>query len=309
MGYSGNPTHGFSVNEPATISVCVVCRNEADRLADCLTSVAWADELLVMDLESTDGSAELARAHGATVITRAPHPVVEPLRDEIAGHAHGTWLLVVDPDERVRPGLAEALRDAARRPDIDAVVLPRTNFDFGWAPLSPSQRYEPQLRMYRRTVVSWPHFPNRLPDVPPDRTLQLPSRDDLALEHDRNRSVEEAAARLVRYPIVQARAMAEEGRVFSANEMLRDLAGRAGRYFVDNRAWEEGVPGLVRAAVLLNYHVFVWVAFWQVSGAPRTTEDDRVVRRLGHALLAARTAARAAAVAARAAGNVRSRLP
>jgi glycosyltransferase involved in cell wall biosynthesis len=261
------------------ISVCIVCRNEADKLADCLASVAWADEVLVMDLESTDGSDGLARRAGAVVVRRAPHPVVEPLRDEIAEHARGTWVLAMDPDERVRPGLAQALRAAAQRTDVDAVVLPRMNVDFGWAPESPAQRFEPQLRMYRRSAVSWPHFPNRLPSVPAERTLRLEARDDLVLEHHRNRSVAETAERLVRYPTAQAQAMLDAGQVFSAADMLHLLGRKARRYYVEERAWEEGVPGLVRATVRLNHHVHVWMAFWQLSGAPRTPEDDAAVRR------------------------------
>src|SRR5689334_8590702 len=58
--------------EAPRISVCIVCRNEADRLAPCLESVAWADEAIVMDLDSTDGSAALAESYGARVVRRAP---------------------------------------------------------------------------------------------------------------------------------------------------------------------------------------------------------------------------------------------
>jgi (heptosyl)LPS beta-1,4-glucosyltransferase len=60
------PSREQAAPEPAAIqiSVCIVCRNEADRLPACLASVAWADEILVMDLASTDTSAAVARAHG-----------------------------------------------------------------------------------------------------------------------------------------------------------------------------------------------------------------------------------------------------
>ena len=69
------------------ISVCIVCRNEADRLAPCLASVAWADEVIVMDLESEDDSADVAARHGARVIERSPLPIVEPLREELVDGA------------------------------------------------------------------------------------------------------------------------------------------------------------------------------------------------------------------------------
>lgn len=275
-----------------TISACIVCRNEARKLGACLDSVSWADEILVLDLSSEDGSADVARSHGATVISREPHPVVEPLRDEIADHATSDWILALDPDERVRAGLASELRSLARRSDIDAVVMPRMNIDFGWEPSAPQQRYEPQLRMYRRVAVRWPHVPNALPVVSADRLATVPPRDELTLEHLRNVNVAETADRLVRYAPAQAQAMLDAGQEFSAAAMRRELGRVAGNHFLRNRAWEEGVPGIVRATVLVNHHVYVWIAFWQLSGAPRTPEDDRVVQRFGRVLAVAAGARR-----------------
>jgi (heptosyl)LPS beta-1,4-glucosyltransferase len=279
-------------DQPASvgsIAVCMVCRNEADRLPAALASVAWADEILLLDLQSDDGSGDLARAAGARVHVRPPHPIVEPLRDEVAGHSRCEWVLVLDPDERVRPGLAEALQAAARRDDVDAVVIPRMNIDFGWPPSTPLHRYEPQLRMYRRSAVQWPRFPNALPKVPAERVLRLPTDDEHVLEHDRNRCVEETADRLMRYAPAQGRAMLERGQEFSAAEMTRVLRVQFERHVLEARAWEDGVPGLVRAGVLINHHFFVWVSFWQLSGADRTEADDRFVRRLGVGLRAVGT--------------------
>jgi (heptosyl)LPS beta-1,4-glucosyltransferase len=51
--------------DQAPISVCIVCRNEADKLQACLESVTWACEILVMDLQSSDASADLAQRYGA----------------------------------------------------------------------------------------------------------------------------------------------------------------------------------------------------------------------------------------------------
>src|SRR5204863_7347848 len=133
--------------EAAAISVCIVCRNEAQKLALCLDSVSWAGEIIVMDLSSDDDSAAVAEAHGAHVITRKPYPIVEPLRNELAALAHCAWVLALDPDERISPGLGNVLTELARRDDLDAVVIPRMNWDLGYPPSDPIQRYEPQLRM------------------------------------------------------------------------------------------------------------------------------------------------------------------
>ncbi len=266
------------------ISACIVCRNEADRLGPCLESIGWVDEILLMDLESTDASAALAREHGAVVIRREPLPIVEPLRNAIAAHARNAWILALDPDERVTPGLAAALREIAARDDVDAVVIPRMNIDLGHAPSSPVQRYEGQLRMYRRDRVTWPLFPNTLPKVPPERLVTLPKRDDVVLVHDRNRNLPEALERAIRYGTAEAQAMVDAGQTFSASAMARVMLRAIDRQVFEAKAWRDGVPGLLRAAILVNYKLSVWTSFWQLSGGRRDPADDRLVNHAGRLL-------------------------
>ncbi|MEA2361217.1 MAG: hypothetical protein QOD71_362 [Thermoleophilaceae bacterium] len=266
------------------ISVCIVCRNEADKLGPCLESVRWAGEVVLLDLDSEDGSVELAQAAGARVVRHAPVPVVEAVRNVVADAATGEWILALDPDERVSPGLAAELRRVSERSDIDAVVVPRMNFDFGYPATSPLQRYEPQLRMYRRAAVRWPGFPNALPEVREDRVLLVASRDELTLVHDRNRNIPEALDRVRRYAPMQAQAMIDAGEEFTARRMVLTLGEKLYRHFVLARALRDGVPGLLRAGLLVAFHLYVWAAFWHQSGAQRTAQDDRLLRRLDTAL-------------------------
>jgi glycosyltransferase involved in cell wall biosynthesis len=266
------------------ISACIVCRNEADRLGPCLESVSWADEIVVLDLQSEDGSAQLARAAGARVLEHPPVPIVEAVRNVVADAAAGEWILALDPDERVSPGLAAELRRVSVRADLDAVVVPRMNYDFGYPASSPLQRYEPQLRMYRRARVRWPTFPNALPEVSEARVLRLEPRDELTLAHDRNRNIPEAIERVRRYAPAQAQAMIDAGEVFTARRMLLTLGEKLYRHFVLARALRDGVPGLMRAGLLVAFHLYVWAAFWHQSGARRTPGDDRLLRGLDRAL-------------------------
>lgn len=266
------------------ISACIVCRNEADKLGPCLESVSWADEIVLLDLQSEDGSAQLARAAGARVLEHPPVPIVEAVRNVVADAATGEWVLALDPDERVSPGLAAELRRVSVRADLDAVVVPRMNYDFGYPASSALQRYEPQLRMYRRARVRWPTFPNALPEVSEARVLRLEPRDELTLAHDRNRNIPEAIERVRRYAPAQAQAMIDAGEVFTARRMLLTLGEKLYRHFVLARALRDGVPGLMRAGLLVAFHLYVWAAFWHQSGARRTSADDRLLRGLDRAL-------------------------
>lgn len=273
-----------TIVQEACISVCIVCRNEADKLPRCLESVQWADEILVMDLSSEDESRSVAERYGAHTFSREPYPIVEPLRNELSVRARNDWVLALDPDESVTPKLADALKELAQRDDLDAIVIPRMNYDLGYPPSNPIQRYEPQLRMYRRSRVQWPDVPNTLPSVQDDRKFHLPQSDDMVIIHDRSRNVPEVLERVIRYAPMQAQSMLDDGQRFSAHAMFSALAAQVDKEFFRAEAWKDGLPGVLRAVILVGYKFYVWTAFWQLSGAQRTEADDRLVQHLGATL-------------------------
>jgi hypothetical protein len=234
-----------------------------------------------MDLSSSDGSAALARERGARVVERDPVPIVELVRNEVAAAASHEWILAMDPDERAAGGLGNELRRVSARDDVDAVAIPVMNYDFGHLASSAIHRFDPKIRLYRRDRVTWPAEPNELPDVPADRLLTLPQRDDLVLVHDRNRTIPEALDRAIRYAPAEAQALIDSGEIFTARKMFLRLARKARKQYVEARAFDDGVPGFVRATVLVTFHFYVWASFWQLSGAKRTPADDRFVRRVG----------------------------
>lgn len=288
-----------------TISVCIVCRDEAELLEPCLASVAWADEIVVLDLQSTDASAEIARRHGARVISHDPIPIVEAVRNVVAEAAVGDWILALDPDERVSENLGRELQRLRSRADLDAVSIPFMNCDLGFPESRPLRGYSSRPRFYRRARVRWPSEPNALPQIPAARLLELPGRDDLVIVHDRNRTVPEAIERALRYAPAEAQSMVDRGEVFTARAMFRALGGKAYKHFVIARPWRDGLPGFLRAGILVAFYFYVWAAFWQLSGRGRTAEDDRFVAQVSAPLRFLPAAASAARLVGRARGQFR----
>jgi hypothetical protein len=95
--------------------------------------------------------------------------------------------------------------------------------------------------------------------------------------------------------------------VFSARAMFVSLGTRAKRQFIDGKAWRDGVPGMLRAAILVGFHFYIWAAFWQLSGARRTPEDDRFVQRVGRWLERGQRGYRAVTAPARIVGRLGDR--
>ena len=124
---------------PATlpITALVVSRNEAPLLRRCLPSIAFCEEIIVVDLESDDDTREVAAAHGARLIPHELVPIGEWARVDAAPLARHDWLLFLDPDEEVTAGLVAEI--ARRFPELDdevGVVFAPSRFFFGSEPLA-----------------------------------------------------------------------------------------------------------------------------------------------------------------------------
>lgn len=96
---------------PPLLSVILITKNEAANVAGCLASVAFADEWIVVDAGSTDATAQIAREHGATVITTDDWPGFGVQKNRALAAARGRWVLSIDADERVTPVLANNIRE------------------------------------------------------------------------------------------------------------------------------------------------------------------------------------------------------
>ena len=92
------------------LSVIVITRNEAERLPTCLRSVAFADEIVVVDSGSTDGTQDLARRLGARVVETADWPGYGPQKQRALEAATGDWVLSLDADEWLDDELAAGVQ-------------------------------------------------------------------------------------------------------------------------------------------------------------------------------------------------------
>ncbi len=94
------------------LSVIVITKNEAARIEACLASVAFADEWIVVDSQSSDDTADRARRAGAQVLSFADWPGFGAQKQRALDRASGRWVLSIDADERVTPELAASIRAA-----------------------------------------------------------------------------------------------------------------------------------------------------------------------------------------------------
>ncbi|MFZ4479680.1 MAG: glycosyltransferase family 2 protein [Rhodoferax sp.] len=115
------------------LSVIIITFNEAANIKACLESVSFADQVLVLDGGSTDGTTELARAMGAQVHVAPDWPGFGRQKNRALDLARHPWVLSLDADERVTPELAGQIRQAIERGGSEAFQIPRlTQFCGRW---------------------------------------------------------------------------------------------------------------------------------------------------------------------------------
>src|SRR5258708_29144379 len=115
----------------ATITAVVHTRNSEQTLGKCLRSVAWCDEIFVIDMDSSDGTIEIAKKHGAKIFSlRATHAYADPIRNEYLQKVKTDWTIIVDSDEEVPPTLAEKLKELMLVAGVNGYSIPRKNIIF-----------------------------------------------------------------------------------------------------------------------------------------------------------------------------------
>jgi glycosyltransferase involved in cell wall biosynthesis len=114
--------------EKAPVSAVIITKNEEDNIADCLESVKWADEIIVVDDESSDRTREIAREYTDKVLVRKMENEGRH-RNWAYSQTSNDWVLSLDADERVTEELAEEIKELIKgQPGYKGYAIPRRNY-------------------------------------------------------------------------------------------------------------------------------------------------------------------------------------
>ncbi len=232
------------------LSACIITYNEADRIQECLRSLSFCDELLVVDSHSTDGTRELAAALGARVIER-DWPGYRSQKQFTIESARHDWVLCLDADERVSEPLrreVEALR-AGGFPGYAGWSVPRITDYFGRF-LRHGNAYPDRLvRLFDRRRGGWIgreiHENTRVQG----RVGRLHGH----LQHYSYRSLADHQARMQRYATLMAGALYDSGRRCGFGKVLLNPQWRFFRGYLLRLGFLDGWRGLVFALVEAGY--------------------------------------------------------
>lgn len=228
------------------ISAFLIVKNEAHHLTACLDTLSFADEIVVVDSGSEDGTPEIARRAGVRLVER-PFTDFADQKNFALAHARGDWAFSIDADERVTPGLRdEILAVVGRNPPESAFRVPRRDYFRGrWMRFTWPDY---QTRLLRRGAARFVGRVHETVEVDgPLGTLENP------LEHLNAPSVGVFWRKIRRYAPLDASRRVEAGERFPLRAVGTQTLRELGRMIVGRAAWRDGVDGILLAALLALY--------------------------------------------------------
>ena len=242
---------------PITLSVVIIAKNEHGRIKDCLESVyGWADDIVVVDDESTDDTRSIVLKYTDKIFTR--HMELEgKQRNFGASLAKNDWILTLDCDERLTEDLKNEIAVALKEgdPKIAAYWAGQTTY-LGDVPLNHGDWSNPHIRLYNKNYAKWSEADY---DVihPGLKTSEGYRGRNLKAKtiHYSFRNVENFIAKMNRYSTLEATKWYLDGRKMPLGKAMWRSWDRFFRRFILKKGYKDGYYGFV-AAVLSGFHEF-----------------------------------------------------
>ena len=243
------PEPAAAVPQRLPLSAVLITLNAASQLDACLASLAFADEILVVDSGSTDATAEIARRHGARVIEQKWLGFGAQKQFAIEHAAHD-WVLCVDADERVTPALQASITKTlgAQPSAVDAAWrMARANVFMGRV-LRHGEGYPDwNLRLFDRRHARWSDDPVHENVVPAAGTTVGTLDGDLM--HESSETLAAYLAKQNRYTDLQAARLFEQGGRASALRIAFAPLVRFIKFYFFRLGFLDGIPGLVHILI------------------------------------------------------------
>lgn len=249
----------------AYLSVVINAQNVEKELPRAILSVKkLADEIVVIDQNSSDKTSEVAKKLGAKVFKHESVTHVEKARNFAISKASNPWVLILDPDEEIPSKLAEKIKQVVKNPKADYYRIPRKNIIFGrWVKHS---RWWPDnnIRLFKKNFVSWNEV---IHTVPMTQGIgdQFEEKEEYAIIHHNYDSIEQYIERMNRYSGLQAEIRVGEGYKFTWRDLItRPLQEFLSRYFF-GEGYKDGIHGLALSLLQSFSELTMYLKIWQIS--------------------------------------------
>jgi len=240
------------------ITAVIIVKNEADHIEDCIQSVNWVDEIVVVDTGSTDETIQIAKRFTSNVYEIEFNGYGDAKNYGVS-RATSEWILSLDADERISPQLRDEIELVLERPDREGYYISRKPFFLGKAIVHGGWYPGYVLRLFKRGrgVFSSHKVHEEV------RLSGTASRLRNPILHQTDPSLNHYLAKLNTYTSLAADALFEKGSGFALVRLLCNPPFMFLKMYFFRLGFLDGVHGFL-LAVLSAFHVFVkYAKLWE----------------------------------------------
>ena len=255
------------------ISAVVIAKNEEEKIEECLKSVKWCDEIILVDTGSIDETNEIAKRQGAKVFKHVKGSYSD-WRNEGLKHVQGKWVLYVDADERITPLLRDEigkLVDTAS--DYTAYAIPRKNIVLGKELKHGGfGMFDYVKRLFKRDMLKeWTGELHEEPNFIFKNKLNIGKSDELGylknkMVHIKAQTLEEMIEKTNKWSAVEARLM------FDANHPPMNIPRFLSAIFrefwfrmIKHKAFLDGTPGVIHGMYQVYSRFISYAKLWEMQ--------------------------------------------
>lgn len=251
------------VQDKFSLSVCVVTYNEEKNIRDCLESVAWADEIIVVDSFSSDKTTEICREFTDEVVQREWKGQIDQ-KNFALRCAKQDWVLLIDADERLSPKLIKEIKKELSRKnsEYDGFCFPRHVYYLGrW--INHGEWYpDYKLRLFRKAK-------GRIRGVEPHDKVELTGRQVKYLKgdlwHFTYENIFAQVETLNKFSSISAGEMAKQGKAFHPFQILFRPIIRFITGYIIRGGFRDGMPGFIIAVASSLYVFLKYFKLWELQ--------------------------------------------
>jgi len=248
------------------LSVIIVAKDEEGIIGECLESVKWADEIIVLDTGSVDKTMAIADKFGAKVFKYLKDKEVDysAWRNYALQSAQGQWLLYLDADERITPLLRKEIEEKVKKDnDFAAYAIPRRNIRLGKEMKFGGWWPDYVLRLIKKDkLISWQGKLHEQPEI----KGQIGKLTEPMAHFSHRGSFEHKLANTIAWSGLEAQMLFEAGHPPMS---LKRFVGAMAREFylrmIKYQAWRDGTEGILEA-IYQVFSVFITYArLWEIQ--------------------------------------------
>lgn len=247
------------------LSVVISAFNEEKKIEDCLKSVSFADEIILVDNSSTDSTIKIAKKYTSKIFKRANNLMLNVNKNFGFTKAESDWILSLDADERVSEELKEEIISilTSRLPSMSGYWIPRKNMIFGkwikhagWYP-------DHQLRLFKKDK-------GKFEEKNVHEMIRLDGEAEFLKEHLIHYNFETISQFLHKhiniYAANEANDILAKGYIYDWLDAIRFPAKEFLSRFFAREGYKEGVHGLIISMLMAFYHLVIFAKIWEMQG-------------------------------------------